>query len=124
MTCSILRLTVFLFAVATLLAREDPLYHAVLLALTCSSILRHWAAFVTPVIAHTDRALAHLCYALCAHTHLIEHRSITGFTCLAAVLGLWVYEHYVQDWRRVHALLHSVAFFGIVLAVKARGSPT
>ena len=119
-----LRFTVFIFAVAVHYAhtKGDDLYHAVCLGLVCSSIVRHWCAFVTPVVALIDRVVAHLCYALCAYTHLVEVPSYCGVACLAGVLGLWICEHRMEDWARAHALLHVVGFVGIMLAVEARAS--
>ena len=119
-----LRYTVFLFTIATHCARGDWLYHPVLLALTCTSIVRHWVAHATPSIINIDRFAAHACYALCAYTHLVEYPNAAGAFCLIAVGSLWIYEHQVQDWRAVHAWLHVVAVVGILIAVYSRVAPT
>ena len=117
----LLRFTVFLFPITVYYAHinEDHLYHTICLLLTCSSLVRYWCAYVTPTISWVDRIVAHLCYAMCAHTHLVEFPNLSGGMCLLAVLTLWVYEHYVYDWALWHALLHLNAFIGIILAIQA-----
>ena len=116
----ILRYTVFLIAGTVHLARHDDMFHSICLALCCSSLVRHWASFVTPTIAWIDRALAHVCYGMCAVVHLWQHPNAIGAICLALVLGLWASEFWVKDWARPHALLHVVAFFGIRHAIQVR----
>jgi hypothetical protein len=105
----------------TYLARGDDVYHPVCLLLVCSSIVRHWCAHVTPAVAWTDRIIAHACYALSAHTHLVERPNAAGACCLAVVLALWICEHRMQDWALAHAPLHITAAIGLVLAIRARG---
>ena len=95
-TRDLLRCTTLLFAVVVHHARGDELYHTAFLVLMCSSIIRHWCEFSTPAILIIDRVVAHLCYAVCAYTHISEHPNFSGSGCLAAVLGLWIYEHYAE----------------------------
>ena len=119
----LLRYTTLLFAVVVHYARADPVYHAAFLTLTCCSIVRHWCARVPLAAVLLDRAVAYACYALCAHTHLVEHPSAGGGACLATVLGLWIHECRTSgDWRRPHVLLHLVSVTGALLAVRARSS--
>ena len=118
-----LRYTTLLFAVVVHYARADPVYHAAFLALTCCSIVRHWCERVPLAAVALDRAVAYVCYALCAHTHLVEHPSACGAACLVTVLGLWIHECRTSgDWRRPHVLLHLVGVSGALLAVWARSS--
>ena len=118
---SVLKCTTLLFAVVVHCSREDPVYHCVLLALTCLSIIRHWVESVPPVMAVLDSFVARACYVLCAYTHVVEHPSTWGGVCLFAVLGLWTYECRTSgDWRRAHALLHLAAIAGSLLAVHSR----
>ena len=118
---SVLKCTTLLFAVVVHYAREDPVYHCVLLTLTCLSIIRHWVEGVPPVMVLLDSFVARACYVLCAYTHIVEHPSTCGGACLLGVLGLWTYEcHTSGDWRRAHALLHLVAMVGSLLAVHSR----
>ena len=119
----LLRYSVLLFAVNVHFARGDLLYHTACIVLTCSSIIRHYCAYVTPAIALVDRVVAHLCYALCMHTHLIEAPNTAGAIYLALVLGLWIYEHRISDWARAHVVLHIVAFLGILRATVVRVQP-
>jgi hypothetical protein len=112
--------TCLLFALVVHMAKADPVYHAASLALLCISIVRHWAAQVTPAIAWTDRLVAHACYLLAAHTHLVQHPNAPGAACLATVLALWVSEHRVADWALLHAPMHAVAAAGLALAVHRR----
>lgn len=117
----VLRYTALLFAGVVHYAREDPVYHTAFLTLTCCSIVRHWCEHVPPFAVTLDRTVAYMCYALCAHTTLIEHPSACGAACLTTVLGLWTYEcHTSGDWRRPHALLHIVSVGGALLAVHLR----
>ena len=115
-----LRYTSLLFAIATHLARWDKVYHTACLALTCSTLVRHWCAYAHRGIVLTDRLVAHLCFLLCAHTHMVEEPNAAGIVCVALVLGLWALEHRIDDWARAHACLHAVGFVGITLAVYSR----
>ena len=115
----VLQHTTLLFAAVVHHARADALYHSAFLCLTCCSLIRHWSE--PPALVVLDRTVAYLCYALCAHTHLVEHPSGWGAACLLLVLGLWSFECTTQsDWRRAHVLLHLVSVVGALLAVQSR----
>lgn len=120
MTYNLLQFTVFLLPISVHVSRHDTLYHTVCLALTCSSIVRHWCTHLTWSIQVADKILAHLCYLLCAYTHLVEHRNFTGVLCLVLVLALWVYEHNIKNWTIPHALIHIISVVGITAAVVVR----
>jgi len=120
MTYNLLQFTVFLLPISVHVSRHDTLYHTVCLALTCSSIARHWGTHVAWSIQLADKILAQLCYLLCAYTHLVEHRNFTGVICLVLVLALWIYEHNVKNWTVPHALIHIISVVGITAAVVVR----
>ena len=116
-----LRYTSFLFGVAVLVARQDPFYHGILLALTSVTIARHWGGKTDSVIASIDRGVAHGCFGLCAYSHLYELPSALGATCVFLILCLWAYEYlFPEDWVRAHVILHGVAFTGIMVAIENR----
>ena len=116
-----LKFTCMLFALNVCYAFEctDLLYHTAFLTLTCTSVATHWCESKSHM-KRVDRVIAHMCYGLCCHTHLVQHPNTEGTICLVAVLGLWVCEHFTVHWKVLHVALHAVSCVGTHLAIDRR----